>query len=222
MALPLMSANAEGMQSTLGVMSTPRASLTKSSFHSYCKTDLTTASHESYCYLSPQDECELSSKNGSANCSPPPTPRQNHQSNVMKSELSLDSLQLHLSSGRSLLHSKPEAIREANLRLSQRVTEMEPNVNTSGSGHIPELVLRAPIYPFQSIPLNTSGEDNMEEDMPVMVTPIKLKMRPSTNFQPEQSDEVSAAERDGDDCFFAPIRSGAEDDEFHLDAKMED
>lgn len=115
-------------------------------------------------------------------CSPPCVP-------VKHDEPSPASLDAQLKSGRSLLNSKPTPLR-LNLRT---------HAGAVGSAQMQPL----PAFPRSFMPPVQSEDD----DMPAVVTPIKLKMRQSKEYQGKPSVESPEPCSRDSDCLFAPIRS---------------
>jgi hypothetical protein len=167
------------------------------SFEPYCKPKPALHRNIMYCYLSPSPTHQLWNKESSGKstlCSPPLMACKKND------ELSPRSLDLQLESGRSLFNSKPAAV---------RIVDIPPTATNKSDTHTDQetATLPMPAYPWNCAHKAT-GHFNLEEDMPAMVTPPKLKMRTSKNFQEDEMSSVSPAEpsRGTVDCFFAPIR----------------
>lgn len=184
---------------TIQEMSSSNSKDMDPSFKSYCKS-----SNEMYCYSSPSpDEYKLSNAQGNKKmiCSPP------HIMHRKQPVLSPGSVNAQLKSGRSLLNSKPCAV--------VRMLDFHSGIDECDGQ---EMMLSPPAYPHYlalSSPCEATIADKAEEDMPVMVTPIKLKMRPSKNYHEDEPTVKSTADTFAScaGCLFAPIRSIDQDEE---------
>lgn len=143
-----------------------------------------------YCYLSPSPKHQLLNKesNGKLLCSPPLLACKKYD------ELSPRSLDLQLKSGRSLFQSNPAAVRMMD------VQTILANDTRSGEA----MILTVPAHPHLE-----TDDDELEEDMPVIVTP-KLMMRPKSATGTENGLHVASAAApfiNMADCSFAKTSS---------------
>jgi hypothetical protein len=158
-------------------------------------------------------------------CSPPPPPTQGTGTTSNNAKVigpSPESMLVQLNTGRSILHPKPGDADRISIVLSMKLAKEvlgESDGNSACHSHIaiPQSMFLSPPPSYQVPSPNYKDDDEeLEEDMPVMHTPIKLRMRTSSSSPkrqrpPSSSPRINVKYHVGTN-FFVPISQDEAED----------